>query len=311
MMRLCIVTIFLLTVIYTFAGPVYDRSVAFRSLSFCGIVNGCNWTEIADWDCPGCKNISGAHLLAELSDNPEQNFAIVVADPQAPTGPQIVVAIRGTTTWRNWVEDVEAWHDKVDFLNITDVSVHAGFYNGWMNLRVGIHAAVAKGFSQYPNARLQVVGHSLGGSLGEIFAVDFAISKVIGTSSVQELQHIAHSSRVMPIYRDVYLYNFGAPRVGNQGWAVLAQSSIYSYYRHTHRHDIVPQVPPRSMDYQHTPTEVWLSDKPALDITLCSTSNGEDPNCIDSTVVPSFNDHVTYLGYDITCGLTPFPAKSL
>eukprot|EP00698_Gefionella_okellyi_P022230 TRINITY_DN7337_c0_g1_i1.p1 TRINITY_DN7337_c0_g1~~TRINITY_DN7337_c0_g1_i1.p1 ORF type:complete len:335 (-),score=62.30 TRINITY_DN7337_c0_g1_i1:137-1141(-) len=288
------------------ALPPYDHSMALRMLFFAGI-SSCDHKQILTWTCGGCGNVgNNVTVLAELENNPEDNFGFVAVDAFGPYGAEIVVSFRGSSNLKNWLEDLTFWLDKTIYQNLTDVRIHTGFYNGWKNMRAGVHAAVAKGLRMYPNARIVITGHSLGGALTEIFAVDLATTQVIG----EPQDHLV--GYPIPIYRDVFAYNFGAPRVGDDGWAELAQDTIYSYFRLTHAKDIVPLVPPQGLgfDYVHPPTEVWFKNEEPNDYVICSRINGEDPNCIDSVEVPSFKeDHGQYMGRDVSCTCPPLPPK--
>src|SRR4051812_37190832 len=98
-----------------------------------------------------------------------------------------------------------------------------------------LHAALAA----YPASAVVLTGHSLGGGLAYLAAVDLALNERVnvGTS-----------------------YTFGQPRVGNavfaDTWARLFQETSTSY-RVTHGMDPVPHVPPRLAQFVHPPTEVY------------------------------------------------------
>lgn len=71
-------------------------------------------------------------------------------------------------------------------------------------------------------------------------------------------------------------------------------------YRVTHNADIVPHVPPTLMGFQHGVSETWYDE--AFDsYTECSTTNGEDPSCSDSVLLPvSVSDHLSYFNFPIS-----------
>ena len=265
-----------------------------RLLRFAAMVT-CDKGQLATWTCEGCKNLPGVTVLTSIFDDIQDNFAYVALDANSPYGPSIIVSVRGTTGWKNWVEDVEAWHDKVNFKNLTNVRVHAGWMKGFTNMRDQVQAGVAKGLNMSPNARIMTTGHSMGGAFAELLAVDLATTEHIGQTLSQSLD------TPITVYHNITVYNYGTPRVGDANWASLAHQCIFSYYRLTHAQDIVPRMPPTIIpfSYRHPPTEVWLPDAAGKQIKICSATNGEDPNCINGSGPYSFSDHVQYLGHDI------------
>lgn len=289
------------------SDPAYDHDLALRLLFFSGITSCDNHTQIESWTCPGCVNIPGVKYIAGDDHNPQSNYWYVAVDTQfdATGVPMIVVAFRGSSNLKNWLENAQIWFDKTIFMHVGDARIHTGFYNGWSDCRDKVHAAVAQAYALYPNARLAVTGHSLGGALSEIFAVDLAVTEKFGARS-------GPVGYPLPVFRNVTAYNFGCPRVGDDGWAALVESTVAGYYRLTHDRDIVPMVPPKNLgfDYFHPPTEVWFEDENPDDFIVCDPSNGEDPKCIDSRFIPAFNDdHGQYLGRRISCTSPPLPPK--
>lgn len=119
-----------------------------------------------------------------------------------------------------------------------------------------------------------VTGHSLGGAIGELAAFD--------------------------IFNDGYtvsrVMTLGTPRVGNSDFADTFHSLMGSITsRLVHLHDIVPHVPLESMKFEHTPTEIYYTSNTSY--TVCSSTNGEDPNCSDGNGPnDSVADHLNYLG---------------
>eukprot|EP00475_Leptophrys_vorax_P035013 TRINITY_DN5724_c0_g1_i3.p2 TRINITY_DN5724_c0_g1~~TRINITY_DN5724_c0_g1_i3.p2 ORF type:complete len:140 (-),score=29.29 TRINITY_DN5724_c0_g1_i3:48-467(-) len=93
---------------------------------------------------------------------------------------------------------------------------------------------------------------------------------------------------------NVYLINFGSPRVGDSAFASLFMSGMKGRsWRVTHDHDIVPHVPMEAMDFHHIGTEVWCTTDDTFKI--CDGS-GEDSQCSNSNHINlSLSDHLVYL----------------
>lgn len=124
---------------------------------------------------------------------------------------------------------------------------------------------------QHPSARVLVTGHSLGGALATLCAVDF-IRNVPGMAGKMDL------------------YTFGCPRVGTPAWADYVHNLIPgdNYSRVTHANDMVPHTPPQSIGFTHEGKEVWYKKDVTVDDlshVVCSyNGNGqeEDTSCSDS-----------------------------
>ena len=124
-----------------------------------------------------------------------------------------------------------------------------------------------------------VTGHSLGGALATLCALDLKIS--LG----------------LP---DVRVVSFGSPRVGNYIFAKWFEQEIGPHWRFTHDRDIVPSVPPGYMGFHHVSQEVWVVDvlSGRTLVGVCDES-GEDPRCHNSVchlgLCSSVADHLLYL----------------
>jgi predicted lipase len=80
-----------------------------------------------------------------------------------------------------------------------------------------------------------VTGHSLGGSIAALCALDLVLSDVVSSNSLT-------------------LYTFGEPRVGNPAFAAAMDKFVPRSYRVVHSADLVPHVPPSDIivaEYLH------------------------------------------------------------
>ncbi|MGH9277778.1 MAG: lipase family protein [Acidimicrobiales bacterium] len=82
-----------------------------------------------------------------------------------------------------------------------------------------------------PIARLLIAGHSLGGALCQLFALDVALSPYANLAPV--------------------VYTYAGPRVGNPAFARVYDEHIGVTVRVQNTYDIVPCTPPESLGYQH------------------------------------------------------------
>jgi triacylglycerol lipase len=84
----------------------------------------------------------------------------------------------------------------------------------------GVLNEVARLSDEYGTMKAKATGHSLGGALANLYAIDLVKAGY-----------------------EVNMYNFGQPRVGNKAYAAYASGLLKEQYRHTNYKDIVPHVP--------------------------------------------------------------------
>ncbi|NJN30062.1 MAG: lipase family protein [Synechococcales cyanobacterium RM1_1_8] len=101
--------------------------------------------------------------------------------------------------------------------------LHSGFSQAYLSVRDQIHsqvdAQIAQGLST-----ITVTGHSLGGALALLCAVDLQYN------FADRLQHLE-------------VYSFGAPRVGNKAFKESFDRRVPHSYRFVHGMDIVVELP--------------------------------------------------------------------
>ena len=117
--------------------------------------------------------------------------------------------------------------------------VHQGFYNAFAGVEGYVRNEVQKLLALYREAKIFVIGYSLGSALATIGALDLQV--LFGKVSE--------------------LYTYGEPRVGNEAFANFVTSSIGERFRVIHYADIVPHLPPQiPVPYAHFANEVWYDD---------------------------------------------------
>eukprot|EP01113_Clastostelium_recurvatum_P017695 TRINITY_DN2088_c0_g1_i2.p1 TRINITY_DN2088_c0_g1~~TRINITY_DN2088_c0_g1_i2.p1 ORF type:complete len:297 (+),score=51.60 TRINITY_DN2088_c0_g1_i2:56-892(+) len=238
------------------------RYVQFASASYCPEA------KIAAWSCIHC--LPGSSFLGNLSSATADAFGYLAYDS---TEHAIVLSFRGSYNIPNWIDDFEAvqtvpWYDH------KTARVHAGFYKVFMSLQHQVITQVKAATKKYPTAKVVVTGHSLGAALSVLAAIDIYFNATVRVSSV---------------------YNYGDPRVGNQAFAQLYNSTISGQvtYRVINNADIVPHLPALNMGYWHVPSEIWYH---GTSYKVCDNT-GEDPSCSDSIKIGyDVTDHMTYMG---------------
>ncbi|PVH85647.1 alpha/beta-hydrolase [Cadophora sp. DSE1049] len=169
-------------------------------------------------------------------------------------------------------------HEEVKCTNCT---VHTGFWTSWQNTRPFILPYIKLLHDKYPDYRLDLVGHSLGGAVAALAALEF------------------NSMGLEPT-----VTTFGEPKVGNSGlrnyidatFSLPSEHDSHSkkgelksgrYRRVTHVDDPVPLLPLQEWGYRSHAGEHYIAKaalQPALDdIRLCY--GDEDTECISSAEV--------------------------
>ena len=105
------------------------------------------------------------------------------------------------------------------------MKAHSGFKAAYDAVKDQMLRAVMKLINEHSSASVFVTGHSLGGALAVLAALD--IKKAIGS-------------------RKIHLYTYGQPRVGNSDFADYVFSVLPGdqYIRVVHYDDAVPHLPP-------------------------------------------------------------------
>lgn len=136
-----------------------------------------------------------------------------------------------------------------EFGDCDNCKVHMGFWQTYNDLSEKMMACVDSLKAKYPKGEIMITGHSLGGAIAALTAVDV-------------------TRRGIKVH---HFYTYGAPRVGNdefESWFTTFVAPIESW-RVTHNRDTVVHLPPKIYGYQHIPQEVWYNkDSSAFTVSL-------------------------------------------
>ncbi|KAH8675990.1 lipase [Xylariales sp. PMI_506] len=145
----------------------------------------------------------------------------------------------------------------------TNCTVHMGFLSSWKSAREDVLPSLKVLHSQHPEYPIHLVGHSLGGAVAALAALEMKV--ILG-------------------WDNVIVTTFGEPRVGNDGFARYLDEVFdlnnnqtdperQLYRRLTHVDDPVPLLPLTEWGYRSHAGEIYIS-KPNLaptpkDIRTC------------------------------------------
>ncbi|OMO69369.1 C2 calcium-dependent membrane targeting [Corchorus capsularis] len=168
---------------------------------------------------------------------------------------RLVIAFRGTeqARWKDLRTDLMLAPAGLNPERIggdfkQEVQVHSGFLSAYDSVRIRIISLIKAsiGFvdeTTEPQHRWQVyvTGHSLGGALATLLALELSSSQLAKRGAIS-----------------VTMYNFGSPRVGNRRFAEVYNEKVKDSWRIVNHRDIIPTVP-RLMGYCHVAQPVYLA----------------------------------------------------
>ncbi|KAJ1945466.1 hypothetical protein FBU59_002297 [Linderina macrospora] len=190
---------------------------------------------------------------------------------------EIIVSFRGSTVLMDWIQDFSflpvAWPKSIE-----GSKVHNGFLSGYTSAADGIKKTLQDLTAKYPDYKIVVTGHSLGGAVATVATTDLLISHPEWKSKME-------------------LYTYGEPRVGNPVFANWLSSQNIPIFRVVNRGDMVPQVPTRWMGFEHHTQEVWYSSS-SKDPVFCGGESLENDKCQNSLspIQLSIINHLQYPG---------------
>lgn len=143
----------------------------------------------------------------------------------------ILLCIRGTQTPREWLHNFTAVPNPFTLVPGFGL-VHLGFER----MHRSVRASILSGLTGIPpDVRVTVVGHSLGGAMAILAAVD--LKRNVNRSNVD-------------------VCTVGAPRVGKIDFRRNFNREIAACFRVTNQFDIVPHVPSLVTGWNHTGEEI-------------------------------------------------------
>eukprot|EP00344_Euplotes_crassus_P004949 CAMPEP_0196994956 /NCGR_PEP_ID=MMETSP1380-20130617/1170_1 /TAXON_ID=5936 /ORGANISM="Euplotes crassus, Strain CT5" /LENGTH=247 /DNA_ID=CAMNT_0042410473 /DNA_START=166 /DNA_END=906 /DNA_ORIENTATION=- len=207
---------------------------------------------------------------------------------------ELVVSFSGTKGPSELIEEIiNSLPKKYALHENDDARVFAFFYDHYVNDFKDLFfnkISELLSMEKYDDYKIVFTGHSLGGALALHAAADGTLSNLYQN-------------------RNISIYTYGQPRVGNREFYNLFLEKIDDYYRLVHHKDLVAHVPPCIPDFSggclsdgeypiypsHGPTEIFY-DEDMESFTICDDLDGEDPYCSNSIFSDSFSNHKRYFG---------------
>ncbi len=147
----------------------YDEDRAKRAMAY-SAATYCLKSTIENWSCgEACDYFEKIKTAILVEDPVLRILGYVTYDSEEN---EIVVAFRGTNGLdrANWLQNLKMYMKPID--DEEDILVHAGILESYLGIKDGIRAAVKKLLQSIPQANIFVTGHSLGGALANLAALD-------------------------------------------------------------------------------------------------------------------------------------------
>ncbi|KAH9851329.1 alpha/beta-hydrolase [Lenzites betulinus] len=226
----------------------------------------CSTGAVQNWQCgDSCNALPNVKVLTAGGDGGSIPNYFIAHDPDADT---IVVAHQGTDP-KNLLSDLNDIEIGQVAANTTilptasgDVKLHDGFTETQGRTADTVLSAVQSALESTGATKVLVTGHSLGAAVASIDAMMLK-TKLNSNVSVSAVV-------------------FGLPRVGNQAWADLVDSTLGSAFTHvTNQNDPVPRVPPQFLSFQQPSNEVHITavDSSGQTATAEACPGQENSNC--------------------------------
>jgi predicted lipase len=170
-------------------------------------------------------------LATEMNPLRGTNIVSIGFVLQAAGAGDVVIAIRGTEGIMEWIQDAKFGMVQCPFLTGAG-NTEDGFTDMYSSLRVGsaagsaslVSALATLAFPQAVNAATPVTicGHSLGGALVTLLALDVAANT---------------------IFKNPTVYSYASPRTGDGTFAAMYNHMVPATIRIANRVDLVPKLP--------------------------------------------------------------------
>ncbi len=194
--------------------PGYDNTLALKLANACQLA-------YRQFNNPGdFKPPAGFQIRAQFTAN--VLGATELIGFMMSSAHDAILAFRGTQNFPDAIADIRAV--QVEYPDDSAGQSHAGFTDIYQSIRTAVQAAVA---TLAEGSVLYITGHSLGGAVAALAALDIAVNSK---------------------FPEPVIYTFAAPRVGDPDFAQRFDNVVVKHntrsWRVVNSFDIVPLVPP-------------------------------------------------------------------
>jgi hypothetical protein len=248
----------------------YDNTLGFKS-TYLSAISYCQEDRVKSWNCYWCNKFPNFNLIETFWDHETSTFCYF----GKLNDKEHVLVFEGSQDEKDLFIDFK-FVKLVPYKQYPTAKVHTGFWNAYISIRDEVHTLISINNPE----NLFVTGHSLGGALATLAALDIIEEGLVVNVSMVSL---------------------GAPRVGNREYSRLFSTLMpsNSYYRLTHALDPVVHLPYLTLDYTHIPHEIYY---PGNNLNYVECLGGESIRCADSVALKkqNFTDHGYYMNVRVS-----------
>ncbi|TFJ84219.1 hypothetical protein NSK_004210 [Nannochloropsis salina CCMP1776] len=290
---------------YSFAVEPYSEDLARQAAVFSSIAYGDPFLVSQNKFYNSSCQLPGFTVLHTYQSQPLDHdaFGYIGVDKEEKL---VVVAFKGSNDTEDYITDLIGslhYHFSCVIEGVDLGHTHLGFcafYTSLVTLGLAeeVAALAARMGEEYT---VLVTGHSLGGGVASLCAVD--LGKRLNVSSL--------------------LYTFGEPRAGDVGFATAVAEYSRGSYRLVHASDCVPHLPPccGGMDGGHCAEvadcpfhhgqEIWYDDDMSVGAQYVACPGDEDEDVCSNGSISSVEDHHYYFGERLGtwCCFPPPPSE--
>jgi len=157
--------------------------------------------------------------------------------------------------------DAEEDDEEFSVATLHRVRMHVGFADVYQSIREDVMQTLSERL-KYCKAKgeipkVYITGHSLGGAVASLFALNLASLQLPYASGGREMQQ--SDIELLQLPSAPVVYTFGAPRLGNASLRSIYNGLVPNTFRMVAALDLVPTMPP-SIYYRQVGREIWLDE---------------------------------------------------